>query len=104
MRTLAAQSSRRRTTRPRHRNSAGFTLVEILITTAVTVVAFTGLASLQVLSVRAADSALERTQATSLAQSMVERLRLNRGGKRNTATRVGRGIRRGKPLQSQGQV
>lgn len=87
MRTLAAQTGRRRTTRLRHRSSAGFTLVEILITTAVTVVAFTGLASLQVLSVRAADSALERTQATALSYEMIDRLRVNRGspGDPNTA-------------------
>ena len=51
------------------------------MTTAVTVVAFAGLATLQVLSLRAADSALERTQATTLASEMIERMRANRGDK-----------------------
>ncbi len=53
-------------------------MVEVLVTTAVTLVAFAGLATLQVLSLRAADSALERTQAATLATKMVERMRANR--------------------------
>ena len=53
-------------------------MVEVLVTTAVTVVAFAGLATLQVLSLRAADSALERTQASTLATEMMERMRANR--------------------------
>lgn len=56
-------------------------MVEVLVTTAVTVVAFAGLATLQVLSLRAADSALDRTQASTLASEMMERMRANRGGK-----------------------
>lgn len=74
---------------PVRRACTGFTLVEILITAAVTIVAFTGLASLQVLSLRAADSAMQRTQATALAQSIVEGLRLNRGDKDNSTTALG---------------
>jgi type IV pilus assembly protein PilV len=63
----------------RHRNkSKGFTMVEVLVTTVVTLVALAGLATLQVLSLRAADSSLERTQATTLAAEMVERMRANR--------------------------
>ncbi len=61
------------------RRDTGFTLVEVLVTTAVTIVAFTGLATLQVLSLRAASSTQERSQATALAYDIVDRLRLNRG-------------------------
>lgn len=65
--------------RPRG-SRGGFSLVEVLITTAVTVIAFVGMVSLQMLALRAAGSALCRSQATALVYEMIDRLRLNRGG------------------------
>ncbi len=64
-------------------------MVEVLVTTAVTLVAFAGLATLQVLSLRAADSSLERTQAATLASEMIERMRANRGEKGTPNTALG---------------
>lgn len=65
--------------RPSLRRCLGFTLVEVLITTAITIVAFTGLATMQILALRAAGSTLQRSQATALAYDIVDRMRLNRG-------------------------
>lgn len=56
----------------------GFSLVEVLITAAIVVVAFTGLTTLQALSVRSAMSSLQRSQATQLAYDVLDRLRVNR--------------------------
>ncbi len=81
--------SARASTQRTHRGCGGFTLVEVLITTAVTLVAFTGLASLQILSLRAAESALQRSQATELAYGMIDRLRLNRGAPGSPTTALG---------------
>ena len=61
------------------RRGRGFTLIEVLITTAITIVAFTGLATVQVLALRAAGSSLQRSQATALAYEIADRMRLNRG-------------------------
>jgi len=60
------------------RRNRGFSLIEVMITAAVTVIAFTGLATVQILSLRAAASTLQRSQATTLTYDMVDRLRLNR--------------------------
>jgi type IV pilus assembly protein PilV len=69
--------------------NGGFTLVEVLITAAVTIVAFTGLATMQMLTLRAADSTLKRSQATALAYEMVDRMRLNRGESGLSGTALG---------------
>ena len=69
----------------------GFTLVEVLVTTAVTLVAFTGLATLQIQSLRATSSSLERSGATALAYEIVDRMRLNRGENGLTDTALGGG-------------
>jgi type IV pilus assembly protein PilV len=73
------------------RRVGGFTLIEVLVTAAVTMVAFTGLATLQVLALRAADSTLERAQATALAYDVIDRLRLNRGSAGIALTALGGG-------------
>jgi len=80
----------RRSARPQHRQS-GFTLIEVMVTVAVTLLAFTGLASLQILALRSADSALERAQATELAYEMIDRMRLNRGTQAEARTALGGG-------------
>ena len=59
----------------------GFTLVEVLITAGVTLIAFVGLATVQMLGLRAATSSFERSQATVLAYDIVDRMRLNRENK-----------------------
>jgi type IV pilus assembly protein PilV len=69
----------RGTPRRSPRRHHGFTLVEVLITAAITIVAFTGLATMQILALRAASSTLQRSQATALAYDIVDRMRLNRG-------------------------
>lgn len=76
---------------PRSRGIGGFTLVEVLVTTAVTIVAFTGLATLQMLALRSADSAMERSQATALAYELIDRMRLNRGENGWSDTALGGG-------------
>jgi len=69
----------------------GFTLVEVLITTVVTMIALTGLATLQMLALRAANSSLQRSQATALAYEIIDRMRLNRGASGLTDTALGGG-------------
>jgi len=69
----------------------GFTLIEVLVTTAVTVVAFTGLVTLQLLSLRTADSALQRSRATEMAYELIDRMRLNRGAPGRVETALGGG-------------
>ena len=80
-----------RTVRRFRPRSGGFTLVEVLVTAAVTIVAFTGLATLQMLALCAASSALERSQATALAYDVIDRLRLNRGANGVSDTALGGG-------------
>lgn len=74
-----------------YRRSPGFTMIEILVTTAVTVVAFVGLVTVQVLALRAADSARYRSQATGLAYDMIDQLRLNRGADGTATSALGGG-------------
>lgn len=67
----------------------GFTLVEVLIAATVAMIALTGLATLQILALRSAGSALQRSQATALAYEMIDRMRLNRGESGLTGTALG---------------
>ncbi|AUB81881.1 type IV pilus modification protein PilV [Candidatus Thiodictyon syntrophicum] len=76
---------------PSRRYHGGFTLVEVLITAVVTMIALTGLATLQVLTLRAANSSLQRSQATALAYEIIDRMRLNRGASGLTDTALGGG-------------
>lgn len=57
---------------------AGFTLVEVLIALLVLAVGLLGLAMLQTMNVRFTQSANYRTQAVTLADSLIERARIDR--------------------------
>jgi type IV pilus assembly protein PilV len=56
----------------------GFTLIEILVTVVVLAIGLLGLAGLQATSLRFNNSAYHRSQATSLACDMADRMRVNR--------------------------
>lgn len=56
---------------------SGFTLLEVLITLVVMSIGLLGLAALQVSSLRNNQSAEQRSQATELAYSMSDRMRVN---------------------------
>ena len=64
----------------RHRVSsqAGFSLVEMLVATLILAFGLIGLAGLQATSLRANNSALQRSQVNLLAQDIVDRMRSNR--------------------------
>ncbi len=57
----------------------GFTLLEVLIALLIFSLGLLGMAGLMVLSVKTNQSAFLRTQATFLAQSMMDRMRANLG-------------------------
>jgi len=57
--------------------SAGFTLIEVLVTIFVTAVGLLTIAGLQAASKKVNYEATQRTTATALAQDMVERIRAN---------------------------
>lgn len=64
---------------PSRRNTAsGFTLLEVLIALVVIALGLLGFAMLQTLSVRYAQSANLRTQATNLAYDLLDQVRANR--------------------------
>lgn len=56
----------------------GFTLLEVLISIIVLAIGLLGLAGLQLTSLKAADSAYARSQATVLANDILDRMRSNR--------------------------
>jgi type IV pilus assembly protein PilV len=56
----------------------GFTLVEVLVSIVVLAVGLLGLAGLQLISLKAADSAYHRSQASILVDDIVDRMRANR--------------------------
>jgi len=58
--------------------SAGVTLIEVLIAMVVLAIGLLGLASLQATALRTNSSALFRSQATNLAYSIVDAMRVNR--------------------------
>jgi|TARA_B110000240_G_C13428330_1_gene422572 type IV pilus assembly protein PilV len=58
--------------------NSGFTLIEVLITLIVFSIGLLGLANLQGQSINSSYNAHLRTQATSLASSMIDRMRANR--------------------------
>ncbi len=62
---------------PRQR---GFSLVEVMVTLAIVSVAALGMASLQTVALRSNNNALLESQAATLAQDMIERIRANPGG------------------------
>jgi type IV pilus modification protein PilV len=59
--------------------TAGFTLIEVLLTIAVLSVGLLGLAAMQVIGLKSSSNASFRSQATLVAADMVERIRLNPG-------------------------
>jgi type IV pilus assembly protein PilV len=61
------------------RRARGFTLIEVLVTLFVVAVGLLSVAGLQAISKKVNYDAVQRTTATALATSMVERLRANPG-------------------------
>jgi type IV pilus assembly protein PilV len=61
-----------------HRNCAGFSMIEVLVAVVILAVGILGVAGLQGTSLRNTHSAHLRSQATSIAQDMIERMRVNR--------------------------
>lgn len=59
------------------RNLAGFTIIEVLVTLIVLSVGLLGMAALQITGIRSATGATSRTQATLMADDIVERMRAN---------------------------
>jgi type IV pilus assembly protein PilV len=60
------------------RTSRGFTLVEVLVTVVVISVGLLGVIALQVVSLRNNHDSYIRTQATALADDIIDRIRSNR--------------------------
>lgn len=60
------------------RNCGGFSLLEVLISIVVLSVGLLGIAGLQLMSLKANDSAYYRSQAVILAEDMLDRMRSNR--------------------------
>lgn len=55
--------------------STGYTLIEVLITAIVVLLAITGMMTMQMMSIKTAQDAYHRTQATTLAYQMTDALR-----------------------------
>lgn len=62
----------------KHKRDAGFTLIEVLVAIVVMAVGLLGFALLQTMSVRFAQSANYRTQATNLTYELIDQMRANR--------------------------
>lgn len=60
----------------------GFTLIEVLVAVVVLGIGLTGVAGLQLISLRSGQQAFQRTQATFIAYDMVDRMRANLPGSR----------------------
>lgn len=67
-----------RRTWQRRRGNAGMTLVEVLVALVVVSVGMLGVAALQVSSLRNSHGSYLRTQATQLADDIIDRMRANR--------------------------
>lgn len=65
-------------------SSRGFSLLEVLVAILVLSIGLLGLAAMQAFSLKANQSANFRTQATALANMIVERMRAHGGGALNT--------------------
>jgi len=65
--------------------SRGFSLIEVLVTLVIISLATLGMASLQAVSMRANTHALFESQAATLAQDIIERIRANPAGDYTTA-------------------
>lgn len=62
----------------KYKRDAGFTLIEVLVAIVVMAVGLLGFALLQTMSVRFAQSANYRTQATNLTYEFIDQMRANR--------------------------
>jgi len=62
----------------------GFSLIEVLVSTLVLTVGILGVAAMQMMSFQTNQSAYMRSQAVYLAQDMLDRIRANPDGYRNT--------------------
>lgn len=70
-------------------NSAGFTLIEVLVAVVVLSIGLLGLAGLQTFNVRSVGSAYQYTQAIYLANNIADRMRANNNGVSNTGGNIG---------------
>jgi type IV pilus assembly protein PilV len=68
----------------RSRSQAGFTLVEVLVATLVLTVGILGVAAMQMVSFQTNQGAYMRSQAVYLAQDILDRMRANQEGYRDT--------------------
>lgn len=64
---------------PRRRGEGGFTLIEVLVALLILAIGLLGLAALQTQGVRFNHDAAVRSQATSLAYDIIDKMRVNRG-------------------------
>lgn len=62
---------------------AGFSLIEVLVSVVVMTIGLTGMAALQLTSLKSAHSTYQRTRASILVYEMGDRLRANRAGALN---------------------
>jgi len=58
-------------------SQSGFTLIEVLVAVVVLGIGLTGMAGLQIVSIRGSQQAYERTQASFLAYDIMDRMRVN---------------------------
>lgn len=65
---------------PPRRRSAGFSLIEVLVTVAIVAIALVGIAATQLVGLRGNQGAYYVTQATYAAYEAADLLRANRGG------------------------
>ncbi|WP_026816749.1 type IV pilus modification protein PilV [Arenimonas composti] len=63
--------------RPRHRNQAGVSLLEVLIAVLVLAIGMLGVAAMQATSLRNSQGSLERSQAVVLAYGIMDAMRAN---------------------------
>jgi type IV pilus assembly protein PilV len=68
-----------------NRKSAGFTMIEVLVTLVILMIGLLGIAGLMAQGQRASFEAYQRQQALALANDMAERVKANRPGVDNTA-------------------
>lgn len=68
---------------PANRSSTGFTLIEVLVALVVMSIGLLGLAALQVQGMKYNSDAYFRTQATTLAYDLIDRMRANAVAARN---------------------
>ena len=65
------------TTRPSRKQQSGFSLIEVLVALIILAIGLLGLASLQMTSLKFNTDAYLRTQATTLAYDIIDRMRIN---------------------------